>query len=591
MTALHICLCQILRFLLARFHVSQIAAAVSPRDVLQILASLSENLSEVYSSFWKRLSSQHLNRCTLAKQALSWVSKTFRPLTDVELTYALSFKIGDNHLQPSGLIDISMIIEVCDGLLRLEPPANASQRPVVSFTHSTIAEFLHQITAPYDVHLDIANTSLSYLGRKIHTKMEPFFSYAEGYWAVHAKLSRSMVDHRALIKFAHNSPEPLAMPACFGLDYALAILLNNGFSANVSYKGVTPLMLSASYGHLRCITRLLRARADVNYVGEVPLLYNTALLCAIAGGHLSSVSLLIDAGANLDVGHIPPIITAVEGGHCRIAEKLLSAGSNANIHYGCKTALYRALELEDLAMTRILVSGGANVDVLSTTMQITPLQLATQQRRWNSAMALLIHGADPTRKTRVGLDPLQQAAYEGSFEVTDIILRGFSIASQQHDKVTDSTCHMLKSALHLALEGRHQDIAKLLIRNGIGVNSICGTPPYTPLEWAAKQNDSELVEELLVANADPNLVGDSIPLLSAASRFVKWKNVHDFHDTAVIALLLNAGANPRAANCAFVKSLERCVEENTRNRWWREDDPTVWRLRVALALPEDWVAL
>jgi ankyrin repeat protein len=145
--------------------------------------------------------------------------------------------------------------------------------------------------------------------------------------------------------------------------------------------------------------------------------------------------------------------------------------------------------------------------------------------------------------------------------------------------------------LHLPLEAQQRDVAKLFVRNGIDVNNICGIPPYTPLEWTAKQNDSELVKELLAGNADPNLVGESVPLLSAASRFVKWEDVHDFHDKAVIALLLDADANPHAINYTFVELLERCIEENTRNKWWREDDPTIWRLRVAIALPEDWDAL
>ena len=552
--------------------------------MLQVLASLSGNLSEVYGSFWKRLSNQHRNRRVLAKRALSWVSKAIRPLTDVELAHALSFKSGDNDLQPSGLINISMIIEVCGGLLRLEPPTSSCKRPVVSFAHSTIAEFLHQITRSYNVHLDIANTSLSYLGLRNVTTKEPFFSYAEKYWALHAKLSRAMVDPRALLSFAHNSSEPLAKAAWYGLGQPLDILLSNGFSANESYGPVTPLMLSASHGHTHCLTRLLTARADVNYVSETPILYNTALLCATAGGHLSSVSLLIEAGANLDVGHIPPIMVAVEAGHCHIASELLSAGSNANIKYRRKTALYRALELNNLTMTSILISGGADVDVPSTTFQITPLQLATHQRHWSSAMALITHGADLTCETHVGLDPLQQAAYEGRFDLVEVILRTSSIINQLHKKTVNSTGHASKSPLHLALEARHRDIAKLLIRNGIGVNNVCGTPPYSPLEWAIKENDSELVEELLAANADPNLVGESIPLLSAASRFVK-------RDTAVIALLLDAGASPHAANCTFVESLERCIEENTRNKWWRKDDPTISRLRVALALPEDWVAL
>lgn len=559
--------------------------------MLQILATLSGDLSEVYDSIFKRLSSQNPNRRTLAKRALSWVLKTFRPLTDVELAYALSFESGDKDLQPSCLIDISMIIEVCDGLLRVEPPTTVCQRPVVSFTHSTIAEYLDQITGSYDVHLDIANTSLSYLGLRNTTREKPFFSYAERCWAVHAKLSRNMVKPRALLRFALYSPEPLAMSACFGLEYALDILLNNGCPANDSYAGVTPLMLSALHGHTHCLTRLLKARADVNYVSEASVLYNTALLCAAVGGHLSSVSLLIDAGANLDIGHIPPIIAAVEAGHCHIAERLLFAGSNANIKHKGKTALYRALELNSITMTSILISGGADVDVPSTTFQITPLQLATSQKNWSSSMALIQHGADPTRETQVGLSPLQQAAYEGNFNLTGFILRASSVTNQRHNKDADSTIHRSKSPLHLALEARHRDVAKLLIRNGIGVNDICGLPPYTPLGWAAKQNDSELVKELLVAKADPNLVGEDIPLLSAASRFVRAENIYDSHDTTVIALLLDAGADPRTANCAFVKSLEKCIEENTRNKWWREDDPTILRLRVALALPEDWVAL
>lgn len=557
----------------------------------QILESLSGNLSQVYGTFWKRLSSQRSSRRALAKRALSWVLRACRPLTDVELAHALSFKSGDDNVRASDLIDISTIIEVCDGLLLLETPMSTVQRPVVSFTHSTIAEFINQITGSYDVHIDMANTSLGYLAMKIGTTERPFFSYAERCWPMHATLSRAMVNANALLNYAHNSPEPLAKSAQFGLEYALAILLDNGIRANESYGTVSPLMLSALNGHTRCVTRLLEAKADVNYMCESPIIYNTALLCATKGGSLSSVSLLIEAGANLDIGQIPPIIAAVEAGHCHIAEKLLSAGCNANLKHKRKTALYRSLELGNMARTSVLISSGADVDVTSTTLQITPLQMAAHLKQWNSAMALLAHGADPTPKPQVGLDPLQQAAYEGNFDVADIILRKFSLTDQQHKLAAEAVNHMSKSPLHLALEARHRDIAELLIRNGIGVNRVCGSPPYTPLEWAAKQNDSELVEKLLAANADPNLAGETIPLLSAASRFVKAANIHDFHDTTVIALLLDADANPHAHDGSFVESLERCIKENVRYGWWRWDDHAIVRLRVALELTEDWVAL
>lgn len=44
-----------------------------------------------------------------------------------------------------------------------------------------------------------------------------------------------------------------------------------------------------------------------------------------------------------------------------------------------------------------------------------------------------------------------------------------------------AAAHKYKTPLHLALEGRHHDIAERLIHSGLGINELCGNPPYTPL--------------------------------------------------------------------------------------------------------------
>lgn len=331
------------RFLLARFHVSRIVAGICPRDVRKILASLSGNLPDVYGFCLRQLRCQHPKKWQLAKRALSWISEARRPLTDLELTHALSFQLGDSHMEPAYLVNMSMIVAVCDGMLRLEPPVhrNGTQQSTVSFTHSTIAEFMRQITERSNVHGDIANTSLGYLATdRTATESCPrghhFLSYAMNYWGYHASKSREQFNINLLVHYASKCPSAIAETSMVGLDLALQVLLDRGFSANSSHNGMTLLMLLAYHGHPQCVLTLLNAGTDVNYVSKTAEPYNTALSCAAAEGHRESVCLMINAGADLNAGCTPPILAACNAGHCHIVEQLLRSGCNVNIKHGTK---------------------------------------------------------------------------------------------------------------------------------------------------------------------------------------------------------------------------------------------------------------
>jgi hypothetical protein len=59
--------------------------------------------------------------------------------------------------------------------------------------------------------------------------------------------------------------------------------------------GLTPLFLASSNGHLRCVTMLLDAKADVNALSKS----KTALMTAAEFGHLDVVNTLIEARADL----------------------------------------------------------------------------------------------------------------------------------------------------------------------------------------------------------------------------------------------------------------------------------------------------
>jgi hypothetical protein len=194
---------------------------------------------------------------------------------------------------------------------------------------------------------------------------------------------------------------------------------------------------------------------------------------------------------------------------------------------------------------------------------------------------------------------LKPAAYEGAEELVQQVLRvagpdpsqTVEEADEAKTALSPAEAHKYKTALHLALEGRHYDIAAQLISSGLGVNRLCGNPPYTPLEWTAGRNDVELVKQLIVAGADPNRGGQATPLMSAVFRFVQADNFQNPQATEVIALLLDAGADPHAHSGKGMSQLRARANDNIRFRWWDKNDANVQRLMIALQLPDSWVVV
>jgi ankyrin repeat protein len=504
-------------------------------------------------------------------------------------------------------IDVSMIIEVCDGMLQLEPAAifHKSGRPVISFTHASVADFLSQELVIDDIHLDFANTSLGYVSmqglqaediRHIHHTQYQFLNYAMSNWADHASRSIGDIKVEFLLAFARKSPRALIEAARRGLHDALHFLLDNGISPNRYHKTHSPLSIAATYGQLLCASYLVEAGAHVDYAGDHNQLLETALTLAIRSGHSQVVLLLIDSNADLNAGRMPPIFAAVLSNRPTIVRKLLSAGCDPDVRYEGRTAIMTALDKGRLGIAETLILGGADLHARYGVGNETLLSKAMWHRSWDFAAKLIDQGADAKNDTSL-VQLLKPAAYEGAEELVQQILQvaghrpSPSVEEEDEAKTasTPASAHSYKTPLHLALEGRHHDIAMQLIRSGLGINRLCGTPPYTPLEWTAGHNNVELVKELITAGADPNRGGEATPLMSAVSRFVQADNFHDTQTTEVIALLLDAGADPHARSSKETDQLTIQVADNLRFRWWSKSDTNVQRLLISLQLPDSWV--
>ena len=96
----------------------------------------------------------------------------------------------------------------------------------------------------------------------------------------------------------------------------------------------------------------------------------------------------------------------------------------------------------------------------------------------------------------------------------------------------------------LAIQGRHQNIAKLLIEKKVNVNHVNNNGgECTALELAILNNDAELVTLLINANANVNCaIGGHYGSLDNDARTLLEIAINQF-DTEIIELLVNAGAN------------------------------------------------
>jgi ankyrin repeat protein len=195
--------------------------------------------------------------------------------------------------------------------------------------------------------------------------------------------------------------------------------------------GKTPLYAAASNGHLDVVTKLIAAGADVNAAcGRTNLSTSTPLVIAAANGHLTVVTKLIAAGALVDgmrhsrrgwpgfvahaeascyYGHSTPLNRAAQFGHLTVVTKLIAAGANVDKIYDCdhSTPLYDAARFGHLDVVTKLIEAGADVNKAPRWSGNTPLCIAAHNGRTAVVSKLLQHGADKSIRGRQYGTPLE----------------------------------------------------------------------------------------------------------------------------------------------------------------------------------------
>jgi ankyrin repeat protein len=337
----------------------------------------------------------------------------------------------------------------------------------------------------------------------------------------------------------------------------------------------------------------------------------TALHWAVRYDEAMLVERLIKAGANVSAANrygVTPIVLACESGSAAVVEHLLKAGVNANATSALgETALHTCARTGNVEAAKALLARGAKVDAGDSWRGQTPLMWAAAQGHAAMVRVLVEAGADVnTRSTVVtwerqrtaeprdkwlppgGFTALLLAARAGCVDCVTVLAKAGADINE-----IDPENH---TALVLALMNGEFDVAGALIDGGIDINvadNVGRTALFAAVDAhtmpssnrpAPKEADStlsslDIIQKLLAKGANVNAAlraqlpyrtkldrgGDGVlgagttPLLRAAKA----------GDTPVIKILLDNGANPKAATRNGVNAIMMAANVAT-----REEDMT-----------------
>lgn len=217
--------------------------------------------------------------------------------------------------------------------------------------------------------------------------------------------------------------------------------------------------------HKRLVRMTSFNESDVN--SRCPLSFQTALHLAAAAGETGVVTLLLDAGADLELAD-------AEG----------------------EFALHKAAETGRRAIVRLLLHHGANIDAPRQTDGATPLHLAAYTGQGDVCRLLVREGADADARTPKGQSPLHFAAISGYVHETNavdmLVWQGADLDAQDA---------MGWTAVMHAVMAYQPDMLEKLLQLGarVAVQDVAGN---TALHHAMHYGHEDMVVELLSYGAD-----------------------------------------------------------------------------------------
>ncbi|KAJ6028762.1 hypothetical protein N7540_004338 [Penicillium herquei] len=523
-------------FLLAELFANQLASLITvsdAKDIINELDSFLRNsndgdgtrtraLDHAYEMTMSRIKGfQTEKECDLALRVLSWITCAKRPLSPLEIRYAIAVEPGTQKLDEDRLAEIEDLVSLCAGLVIVDQKSH-----IVRLVHYTTQEYLDRTSRRWfpDAHVEIARSCVTYLsfdnldafldihdtpkrplwlyGDKLNMNQRfPLCRYAAEFWGHHARNTAIEEDELVLNflqKIHARSPYYKVLRWFWRystFSFSDELKVNSGIG-NIPE---TTIQVAVYFGLAKSISRLLNNLPEI--VPEESEL-SSLLISAAAWGWRDVTELLLDQGAIVAKHHI---YAAAESGAKEVLKLFFEKGSqdllrrsgsksleiavrngkentvillfnlgvkpgSRDLNFFISTAIENGYE----GITNILLD--AEPDLEPTSLQVL---LAIQRGHEGIVRSLLDRGASPEPE---GLETshLIEASKHGFHTVVNILLsRGVAIEAQDPDGWT---------ALMWAVRKGHERVVKSLIQGGADVRSR--NKDKTVYELALKCNNT-----------------------------------------------------------------------------------------------------
>ena len=286
---------------------------------------------------------------------------------------------------------------------------------------------------------------------------------------------------------------------------------------------------------------------------------NTSLMAAVIDGDLDLAQQAIEAGASLDrydwnLGYAP-LGMAIDRGYTDLVGHLLTAGANPHCGSTATTALGLAAERGEVEIIQMLLPRGVDLNAPVGQDGWTALLSAIHHGHRSVVQLLVTAGANVNVWSR-GETPILLAAkceereiYQYLYPLVNTAIRlcadrdGEQLLQATHKRRIRQQNRPVEKFIEMATMGNIDEVNRA-IDIGIEVDEI-GAQGHTALMAAAYHGHRSIVNILLSAGADPNLLSDDeglgkagmTALMMAAGSFFASNRQH------VVQLLIAGGAD------------------------------------------------
>jgi ankyrin repeat protein len=195
---------------------------------------------------------------------------------------------------------------------------------------------------------------------------------------------------------------------------------------------------------------------------------------------------------------------AVKANDLQHVQALISSGANVNELDLYGTPLHIAAARDSVEIAKVLIDAGADLEAEAGGSQNKghPLHTAAAADQVAVAALLIERGAKVDARDSKGRTPLIVAASYGHAQLAELLLESGA------DPLEEDTIYR-QTPIHAASVAGKVEVVMLVLSAGVNINLRNNHSGETPLMYALREENIDLVDFLLANGADPNVADEN----------------------------------------------------------------------------------